>query len=334
MLKKAFRRLLATRRDLRVINNLADDSEVSYNVITEKEDVEQQESEEEQDCTAELCDWPEYKQLKMPALEHAVDFLAAHPELCVDVVVPSATDTNAMRHFYDAAMVKLRAEHEALEIEVDRNDNELSAIAEPLQEKEQSLNELVQQQLLLEIQIKTLRQERDEYQLEYLTRKIPAILTEDILNAVEANVELLAQRQRDAVVQFEANAAKMKRPLIKWDEGDVAMLLKELNLGQYADKFTSSAIAGSVLVNLDTTDLVQDLQMDWKHAKKLLHAVFLLNHQRNIYEPLRGVFEWSTDDTCQWLVSVGFEKYAPVFRRLKVSGAQAMFRLSLTAPFY
>jgi hypothetical protein len=206
-----------------------------------------------------------------------------------------------------------------LKTEAEINDKELTNIAEPLQEKEQSLNELVQQYMLLEIQINNLRKQLDEYQIEFLKKKIPAILSEDILKAVEVNADLLQKRLRDNDARLELNKTKMQRPLGEWSVADVAVLLKELNIVQYADKFTSSAITGSVLVNLNTLDLMQDLCMDWKHAKKLQKAIFLLNHRRSIYEQSSGVFEWSTDDTCQWLVSVGFEKYSPAFVKHKVS---------------
>ena len=68
----------------------------------------------------------------------------------------------------------------------------------------------------------------------------------------------------------------MQRPLGEWSVADVAMLLKELNIAQYADKFTSSAITGSVLANLNTLDLMQALRMDWMHAKRLQRRYFCL----------------------------------------------------------
>lgn len=292
---------------------------MSFNDETETELAETEELEEEQACNTNLCDWPEYKQLKIPAFEQAADFLASHPEVRIDVVVPNEADTHTMKEFYDEATEKLRGRLEELKTEAEINDKELTNIAEPLQEKEQSLNELVQQYMLLEIQINNLRKQLDEYQIEFLKKKIPAILSEDILKAVEVNTDLLQKRLRDNDARLELNKTKMQRPLGEWSVADVAVLLKELNIAQYADKFTSSAITGSVLVNLNTLDLMQDLRMDWKHAKKLQKAIFLLNHRRSIYEQSSGVFEWSTDDTCQWLVSVGFEKYSPAFVKHKVS---------------
>ncbi len=301
------------------MNNLANDSEVSYNILTEEEQAEVDEQNEADACPSSLCDWPNYDKLTAHQHEDATDILASHPEVRIDVIVKKELDTHLMKEFYDKAMAKLSAALRALEQRSSCNGMELFRIVGPLYEKERLLAQLEEKKLKLELQIQRLKKEYDQDQVEYLKKKIPAVLTEDILNAAKVNAKLLARRQHATTAQYEAQMAKMQQPLIEWRTDDIAMMLKELNIGKCFDKFASNEINGAVLVNLNTSDLMQDLGMDWKDAKKLQKAVFLLNNRRNIYENPPGVFHWSTDDTCQWLVSVGFDKYVEVFKQHQVS---------------
>ena len=111
----------------------------------------------------------------------------------------------------------------------------------------------------------------------------------------------------------------LKKNFSEWSVADVARLLEELNLGEYAKSFEDNNISGSVLSRLKSKTFMEKLGMSFKQAKLLSKTIFLLQKNFAIHSELKGVLKWTNDDVCQWLSDTKTPHLADKFKAKEVS---------------
>lgn len=130
------------------------------------------------------------------------------------------------------------------------------------------------------------------------------------------NAEEIFQRQQSCVKHLEET---LKKNYTQWAVADVALILEELNLGDYVKVFDTNHITGAVLSRLKSKMLMEKLGMSFKEAKQLSKAIFFLQRGVSIHSEPKGVLMWTNEDVCKWLSETKTAHLVDQFRANEVS---------------
>jgi gas vesicle protein len=136
------------------------------------------------------------------------------------------------------------------------------------------------------------------------------------------NAEEIFQRQQSCVKHLEET---LKKNFTQWAVADVALILEELNLGDYVKVFDTNNITGAVLSRLKSKMLMEKLGMSFKEAKQLSKAIFFLQRGVSIHNEPKGVLMWTNEDVCKWLSETKTAHLVDQFRANEVTGVELAF---------
>eukprot|EP01098_Paradermamoeba_levis_P004441 TRINITY_DN1904_c0_g1_i4.p2 TRINITY_DN1904_c0_g1~~TRINITY_DN1904_c0_g1_i4.p2 ORF type:complete len:486 (-),score=183.62 TRINITY_DN1904_c0_g1_i4:122-1579(-) len=106
---------------------------------------------------------------------------------------------------------------------------------------------------------------------------------------------------------------------------DVSLLLTELKMGKYRDKFNKEKVSGKVLDRLSEGDLRTDLGIESLADRKRLMAQIQKIKSRTVELPISatggvGAAKWSVNEVIEWLQKLEMGEYGKKFREEHITG--------------
>jgi hypothetical protein len=165
---------------------------------------------------------------------------------------------------------------------------------------------------------------------------VPLIIETKVqIQKKEKELELLKKSEIDLGYHLETLKKKLdhidhliqNRDLSTFKVEDVGIILNEIGLSEFEEKFKGEEISGASLKKMNENNLVKLGMNNIHDRKKLLHTIDLIQNHRILHPipSINTISNWNAERVCEWLKEKGYKGNVEEFKGMNINGVFLLY---------